>query len=146
MNTEEKDNHGQRISKLEGAVQGISTQIENLIKHQDARDQHQAERDKVLFKKLDEAREMSRPNMATWAAWAAVIVVVIFGIYTPFAAGLNEKVAASSKQGELADKIQQMQIETVEKQVEHLTAWQDDRNRADLEELRARRLRDAGIK
>lgn len=146
--------HIQRISKLEGAVQGIENQISTLIKHQDERDRQQSKRDEILFKKLDETREamqrensttreMTRPNFATWAAWAAVIVVVIFGVYAPFSSGLNEKVLASARQGELADKLQQQEIENLASEIRHLNAWQDDQMKSDLDELRARRFRDS---
>ena len=149
MNTHPTTDMAGRLSKLEGVVEGLAIQFEGFIKHQDTRDAAQAERDKALFRKLDEAKDLSRPNMINMAAWAGVVVVVIFGIWTPVANGFSERINTVSsnltRENQLSIAGAVEKAEQLKEEVKHLQQWQDDQIRLDAEELRARRQHDAGI-
>jgi hypothetical protein len=156
-----------KVAAVESNLEVVTRDIGNLVKHIEARDKAQAERDAILFKKIEEsnersaeainranerfsqaidkAREAQRPNIQTWFAGLGLVVVVVFGVYTPFADGLNEKVKNALVETQLADKAQQELIQRNHDELQAVKDFQLDRIKSDLEELRQWRMKGKGV-
>lgn len=159
------ENQETRLSKLEGIVEGIGKQVTDFIASQN-------DRDRVLFKKLDEAKDMSRPNVANLIAMGVGIIMFLgaLGGLTGFfvirewdrfdtsligldtklqreqilvAANTEERVMSVRAESLSHDEALRREIKAVHDEVQDLKQFNADQVRAELQELRERRMKDS---
>lgn len=137
MNGDVTKDHSERITKLETAFENVSKSIDTLVKSQQNRDEHIDKQFNTLYGKLD---SRTRINPQTWIAGLALIGMLIFGVWTPFANGLSEKLANVQTQDSLADRLQTVRLDRNEQDVRDLKEWNKEMILSDLAELRQRRM------
>lgn len=150
-----------RVAKLEGQLSQLVSTVSSFI---DSSENWRGEISRSLGKLSENISEKTRPNLHTMAVWAAIVLSVIGMVSTPCAFFVIREMNRQDKVSENLDaKLQreftlmqqntidrmesvnrssQERHEVVSKRVDAMESWKSDQIRSDLDELRARRLKD----
>jgi hypothetical protein len=116
-------------SQLEPRVATLESQVQNLVAAVRDMAEHQEDRDRTLFRKIDELQVKTSPNVGNMAAWAGVIVAVIFGVATPVTVGMMSSASRDREEW-------RRQIESLDLKLQKETALVNGSTDAKISNLR----------